>query len=476
MTPAPSGADSPPLPPGFLASLRSVFPPGDLRTDPETLEGYASDETEGLHVLPAAVVFARRTSQVSQLLSLATRHGVPVTPRTGGTCVTGGAVPLPGGVVLTLEKMDRILEIDGENMSAVVEPGVVTGEFQRAVEEEGLFFPPDPASLDSCTIGGNVAECAGGPRAAKYGVTKNFVTGLEFVLPTGEVTRWGGKLRKDVAGYDVGSLVIGSEGTLAVVTEITLRLLPRPAVSTDLWVPFGSIEEASRAAVAVMLARLGPAAMEFMDPVCLAATRDFTGRTLPHRGEAGAVLLVQMDGPNPVEVERAFEEAGGIFLEGGALEVYVAGSSSEKERMWEFRRKLREALLARCPGKFSEDVVVPPVRIPGLLELLKETGERWGVEMACFGHIGDGNVHVNVLPGGLDAAGWDRAKEPVMRAVFDAAVSLGGTLSGEHGIGTTKRDFMSLRFTPEQMALMRRIKKAFDPAGILNPGKIFTLE
>jgi glycolate oxidase len=347
---------------------------------------------------------------------------------------------------------------------------VITGVLHRAVEEKGLFYPPDPASLDSCTLGGNVAECAGGPRALKWGVTKAFVTGLEVVFPDGGIARIGGKLRKNVTGYDLIGLLVGSEGTLGVVTEITLRLVPRPAVTVDFLAPFPSIEAAARTVACIVRSGEVPAVVEFMDRACVRAAEAFLGRELPFR-EAGAQLLVELAGRTDEEVSSALERVGGICLEGGACEVFVAPSASMRERMWEMRRKLREALLARCPTKFSEDVAVPPSRLPELLRRVEEIGVAAGVETACFGHVGDGNVHVNVLRGALDVAEWKRAKPALVEQVLRASLALEGTLSGEHGIGITKRAFLPLALPAPALEAMRAIKRALDPNGIMNPGK-----
>jgi glycolate oxidase len=456
--PAPSGmpGDPPggdpafvPLSAGTLRRLEAIAGKGSVFTDPDSLDRYGRDKTEGLSSAPEAVVRVSSAAEVAAVL---------------------GAVPLFGGVVLSLERMDRILEIDPENLAAVVQPGVITGNLHRAVEERGLFYPPDPASLDSCTLGGNVAECAGGPRALRWGVTKHFVTGLEVVFPDGGIARIGGKLRKNVTGYDLIGLLVGSEGTLGVVTEITLRLLPKPAVTLDFLAPFRSMDAAARTVAAIVRSGEAPAVVEFMDRPCVAAAEAFLGRELPFR-EAEAQLLVELAGRTQEEVDSALERVGGLCMGGGAFEVFVAPSASMRERIWEMRRNLREALLARCSTKFSEDVAVPPSRLPELLRRVAAIGEEAGVETACFGHVGDGNVHVNVLRGSLPPEEWKRAKPALVEKVLRAAVELEGTLSGEHGIGITKRAFLGLALPAPALEAMRAIKRALDPNGILNPGK-----
>jgi len=453
-----------------LARLRRIVGEAWVRGDPEGLEPYAKDETEGLACMPEAVVKPSCVEEVSATLALAHAHPFAVTPRTGGTGVTGGAVPLAGGIVLSLERMDRILEIDEENFFAVMEPAVITGALQRAVEEKGLFYPPDPASLDSCTIGGNVAECAGGPRALKWGVTRNFVAGLQVVFADGRVSRLGGKLRKNVTGYDLIGLLVGSEGTLGVVTEITLRLLPRPGATLDLLAPFPSLEAACAAVPAMARGDEVPAVVEIMDALCLEAASDFLHKEMPFP-EARAQLLVQLTGRNEEAVSQSMERAGEALLESGALDVLVAPSASMRERMWETRRQLREALLHRCPTKFSEDVCAPPARMPALIRRMKALAGEAGVEIACFGHAGDGNIHVNVLQGALSDEAWAQARPGLVRRVLEEAAQLEGTLSGEHGIGCTKRDHLSLVLDEPALEAMRAIKRALDPKGILNPGK-----
>ncbi|MHC4599763.1 MAG: FAD-binding oxidoreductase [Planctomycetota bacterium] len=453
-----------------IERLRGIVGGANVLVSAEGRETYATDETEELRFPPEVVVKADTADQVSAVLRLANEKGFPVTPRTGGTGVTGGALAVRGGVVLTLERMDRILEIDRDNFSAVVQPGVITGNLQRAVEDVGLFYPPDPASLDSCTIGGNVAECAGGPRALKWGVTRNFVTGLEVVFPTGGIARLGGKLRKNVTGYDLIGLMVGSEGTLGVVTEITLRLLPKPSHTADLLVPFSTLAEAATTVARMVRGNDVPAVVEFMDDLCTEAAARFLKREVPFPG-AEAQLLIQLAGSTEAEVSGALERVGKVCLDGGARDVLVASSASMRERIWEMRRQLREALLARCKTKFSEDVAVPPAVLPELIRRLKALGKEASIEVACFGHVGDGNIHANVLQGSLSERAWREGKPGWIRRVLEIAVELGGTLTGEHGIGCTKREFLDLALPGPAREAMRAIKKALDPAGILNPGK-----
>lgn len=453
-----------------IKELKELF--GDkFSTLPETLEKYSRDETSNLEAKPEAVLFAEETGDVSKLLKYCSENEIPVTPRGTGTGVSGGALAIAGGVLLTLERMNKILEIDRENRMAVLQPGVITGELHKAVEKKGLFYPPDPASLESCSIGGNVIEGAGGPRAVKYGTTKDYVTGLEFVIPTGDVLRVGGKLRKNVTGYNLIGIMIASEGTLGIVTEITLRLLPLPKVRTDLLVPFESFQQAAHTINDIHKTGIIPAVIEFMEQRALEIVEDYLDSKLPVPG-AGAYLMIGLDGTDKGSVEGDYEKVGSVCLENGAVDVFVAEGTEMKQRLWKTRRSLHDALHHLSPEMEREDVVVPVARIEDLLKGVDAIRKQSKVEVVAFGHAGDGNVHVNILRGKLDDETWVKERKRVLDGLFKLVVSLGGTLSGEHGIGVVKREFMPLVTSEAERELYKRLKNAFDPEGILNPGKI----
>jgi glycolate oxidase len=394
-------------------------------------------------------------------------------PRGAGTGYTGGAVPVRGGIVLSLERFNRIVEIDEGNLVAIVQPCVITGDLQDAVERLGLFYPPDPASLRQSTIGGNIAECAGGPRAFKYGVTRQYVLGLEAVLPTGEVIRTGGKVVKNVAGYDLTQLLIGSEGTLAIVTEATLRLVPKPTAVATLQAAFAGINAAVRAVTEIVRARVIPATIELIDRDSLAAVEAMASDASLAPAGAGAVLLIDIDGsPEQVggdlaRVEEACRRAG--------AEVRQATTRVEADRLWELRRQMTYALRSPDVVKLNNDIVVPKARIPELFELITELKSRYRLRIPAFGHIGDGNIHVNVMVPRGDGYAMERGQQAVA-ALFAGVVALEGSITGEHGIGFSKAPFLDLAVGADAIDLMRRIKSAFDPAGILNPGKIFPEE
>ena len=456
----------------IVAALQQIVGQEDVLVDDDALERYSHDETVGLRASPEVVVRVVSAAQVSEVLKLAQVNKIPVTPRGAGYGLSGGAVPVCGGIVLSTEKMDRILEIDRVNLMATVEPGVITGEIHRAVEEEGLFYPPDPASLDSCTIGGNVAEGAGGPRAVKYGITKDYVCGLEAVLPSGEIITCGGKLVKDVTGYSLIQLLIGSEGTLAIVTKIILRLLPLPKVQVDLLVPFDSIEAAADTVSDIIAHRILPTTMEFMERDSLLAVERLLGKKVPF-SEAAAQLLIQLDGNIPEGVDADLEVIGDLCLEHGAQDVLVAKDRPTRDRLWEARRLIIDSLNHESPVNHMEDVVVPRSEIPRLLGGIQDIARQHGIRIVSFGHAGDGNVHVNVLKESLADDRWEELLPMVTGDIYRLSLSLGGAITGEHGVGATRRGYLGMALDQVQIELMRRIRGVFDPNSILNPGKIF---
>ena len=451
--------------------LARILGPGRIVTDPEILATYGRDETSDLCAMPDALIRAESADEVSAVLRFCQDRLIPVVPRGAGTGVTGGAVPVQGGVVLSLERMNRILEIDRENMTATVEPGAITRDIQEAARAEGLMYPPDPASLDTCSIGGNVAENAGGPRAVKYGTTKDYVLGLEFVLPGGRIITTGGKIVKNATGYNLAGIIVGSEGTLAVITKIILRLIPAPLHSTDILIPFPSIKEAARAVHGMLVERIVPATIEFMERDAIVLVGSFLGGSIPFP-EAGAHLLVQVDGPSEEAVHREMERIGslpGVNRES----IIVAETPLQRERLWKTRRSIREAIHAASPVFLAEDCVVPRSKIPEFLGDLKALFESLGLRSVMFGHAGDGNVHIDVLKGDREDRAWREGLPGLKREIYRRAIALGGTITGEHGIGCVRKDYLGLALSDGEIALLGRIKKAFDPEGILNPGKIF---
>jgi glycolate oxidase len=456
----------------LVDSLRQIVGAANVITGSEGMEPYTHDEVVGLRAEPEVVVLARSADHVSRLMRLAQRERVPVTPRGAGMGLSGGAVPVQAGIVLSLEKMNRIVELDRENLMITVEPGVITGDIHRAVEAERLFYPPDPASLDSCTIGGNVAAGAGGPRAVKYGVTKDYVCGLEAVLPSGEIITCGGKLVKNVTGYDLIQLLIGSEGTLAVVTRIILRLLPLPKVRVDLLVPYDEFQAAAATVSDIIAHRVLPATIEFMERDSMLAVERLLEREVPF-SEAEAHLLIQLDGSSQAAVDEDLNLVGDLCLERGAQDVLVARDQRTRDRLWEARRLIIDALNNESPVNHMEDVVVPRAAIPALLTGIKETAARHAVRIISFGHAGDGNVHLNVLKDNMEDADWGVVTQSVTEEIYRLTLSLGGMITGEHGIGVTRRRYLPMALEEEQIRLMRHIKAIFDPHELLNPGKIF---
>ena len=456
------------LPPAFVSSLRASLGQRSIRDRATDLEPYAADAL-GIGAPPDLVVIPENTEDVSTIARLCHEYRVPLVVRGAGTGYTGGAVPTHGGVVLSMEQLHRILEIDEVNLLAIVEPNVITGELQRAVEAVGLFYPPDPASLDMSSIGGNVAECAGGPRAFKYGTTKRYVLALEAVLPDGQVIHTGSKAVKNVVGYDLTQLLVGSEGTLAIITKITLRLIPKPPARETLAASFQTIDGAVDAVTALLNERVVPAAIELIDGYCLRAAESHIGKRV---AEGEALLIVECDG-TPAAVEEEIGRVKRACSAVGAMHIKRAANEADREELWTIRRQVSLALRATGLRKINHDVVVPRGRIPELFDAVDELRREFALDIACFGHAGDGNIHVNLMIHPDDADEVARSKQ-AERLLFERVIELEGSISGEHGIGFAKAPYLSLELDAAQIALLKRVKHAFDPHGILNPGKIFS--
>jgi glycolate oxidase len=449
--------------------LSDVVGADHVRTDAASLQRYGQDAL-GIGHPPDLVLLPANTREIAAIARLCHEHRIPLVARGAGTGYTGGAVPTRGGVVVSMERLNRIIEIDEANLLAVVEPGVVTGDLQRAVESVGLFYPPDPASLETSSIGGNVAECAGGPRGFKYGNTRRYVLALEAVLPSGEVIETGSKAVKNVVGYDLTQLLVGSEGTLAIVTKVTLRLIPKPPVRATLMALFTDIQAAVDAVTGLIGRRIVPVTLELIDAEALIAVSAHVGREMAPSG-TGAMLLVEVDGTQ-VAVDEEIDQVAHACRDVGAIRVVPAADDEERDRLWTTRRLISMALRSTGLLKINHDVVVPRGRVPELFSVLDELREEYRLKIVAFGHAGDGNIHVNLMIDPNDPDQRTRAKA-AERVLFERVVALEGSISGEHGIGFAKAPYLPIELSPEEIALMKRVKGAFDPNGILNPGKIF---
>jgi len=421
-------------------------------------------------VAPDMVVFPSSAEEVSQILILANRHVFPVIPRGQGTGLTGGSVSVNGGVVLVFTRMNKILEIDTENLIAIVEPGAITFEIQEEVARYGLFYPPDPASYKYSSIGGNAAECAGGPNSLKYGVTRDYVLGLEVVQPTGEIINTGVKTMKGVVGYDLTRLFVGSEGTLGVITKIILKLIPLPEAKATILALFREVEEAAESVSAIIAARIVPSAIEFMDKASIKCSEQANPMGFPEG--LGGLLLIEVDGDNE-SIQSQAKKVQKIILEKNAVQCTMTQDPKEADTLWKARRTLSQATYNLNPVKIAEDVVVPRSKIPTLIRALEEMEKRFGIPILSFGHAGDGNFHVSIM---IKDTPEDREKaEEAVKEIFTETIKLGGTLSGEHGIGLSKAAYLGMELSPEVMNTMKKIKRLFDPNNILNPGKIFAV-
>ena len=457
-----------PLTEEIVKELESILGAKNVILDKEKMENYSHDETpEEYAHMPEVVITPTTTEQISEVMKLANKHLIPVTPRGAGSGLSGGAIPTFGGILLSVEKMNKVIEIDYDNMMIVVEPGLVTNEIN------GLFFAGYPMSLLTCYIGGNIAENAGGGKAIKYGVTGQYIMGLEVVTPTGEIVELGGKNVKDVTGYDIKKLMIGSEGTLGVITKAIIKLSPKPKFATDLLVLFEDVESAIKI-VPTIISEGGivPTSIEFMDKLSVHTTCDYLNEHLPYQ-KAGSMLLIEVDGTNESVVELDAETIGELCLEHGAIEVYVADNYTTQERVWSVRRNIAEAFMVYSPEQSLEDIVVPIGNIAKLMPEIDKISKKYGIKMPSYGHAGDGNLHTTLVKDpDMTMDEWFEVEDKVLKELYDAVYKLGGKLSGEHGIGLKRMKFMKDHLSETELMLMKKIKQAFDPNYIMNPGKI----
>jgi len=451
----------------WWSALQRLLPAARLRRDAGALSDYGHDESDYGQFPPNVVALAETAAEVAEIFKLGQRFGIPITPCGARSGKSGGSLPLEGGIALSLELMNQIKSISVEDLVAVVQPGVITGEFMKAVEAKGLFYPPDPNSLAFCTLGGNIAENAGGPRALKYGVTREYVLGLEWVLPNGEILRVGRQTIKGVAGYDLVGLFVGSEGTLGVATEITLQLLPLPKRVQTTLVLFRSVLDAANAVSATLAQGILPRCLELLDEICIGAVN---GHGFHFAEQVGAAILAEVDGNVEEALFNELSAFGSICEANGAVETLVAQDEQQRANLWAIRRELSNSLRRLRADKVSEDIAVPRSRIPEAVQHFKKIGEELGLTIATYGHAGDGNLHANILfDGARERPTVERAVERILRYT----VSVGGTITGEHGIGIAKREYLRFEQPEPLIQLQRSIKHFFDPSGVLNPGKIF---
>lgn len=458
--------------PAFIQDLRSNISEQILFYDEESLNDYSHDHTEDLHFLPEIVIKPYSVEEVQWIVKCCSKHQVPITPRGAGTGLSGGALPVYGGVLLSMERMNKILSIDEENLQAIVEPGVINEALQIAVKEKNLFYPPDPASKGSCSLGGNIAENAGGPKAVKYGVTSHYVLNLEMVLPNGEIMWTGANTLKNATGLNITQLVVGSEGTLGIVTKIVLKLIPLPQKNILLWVPFTNAIDACKAVTSIFMAGVVPSCIEFIERDALVCAYTFLNKKIDFDDDVNAVLLIEVDGNYDEMLFKDCEIISEITLLHHGKDAFLAESSEQKEQWWRIRRCIGEAVKYNSIYK-EEDTVVSRAYLPQLLAGVKEIGLKYGFKSVCYGHAGDGNLHVNILRGELTSEQWSSIDTNGIPEIFKLCKQLGGTISGEHGIGYVQKKYMNIIFSEAELNIMRSIKKVFDPQGIMNPEKIF---
>jgi glycolate oxidase len=443
----------------------------NVYNDEYTLEVCSKDNTEKLTFLPEIVVKPKDKYEISEILKYANEHRIPVTPRGGGTGLSGGALPVKGGIVLSVERMNKILNIDRKNFFVETEPGVITQTLQDELENNGLFYPVDPASRGSCFIGGNIAENSGGPRALKYGVTKDYVLGLEFVSAQGEIINTGSRTLKNTTGYNLSQLITGSEGTLGIVTKITLKILSKPKFRKLMLIAFDSVENCIEAVSEIFIEGVQPSALEFLEKSAVKATENHLGKPFPN-SDAEAQLLVEVDGMSEELLYQQLQAVSDVAEKFNPSGMIVAEDNAKMEEIWALRRAVGEAVKSICEYK-EEDTVVPRYRMPELLKGVKEICRGYGIRAICYGHAGDGNLHINILRDELSEDEWINRIPEAVKEIFKLTVSLGGTITGEHGIGYSQKPYIGIALSPQEIELQKNIKKLFDPNNILNPGKIF---
>jgi len=459
--------------PQILEQFKLIVGSEYIFTDADSIEKYGKDETEQLHYAPQVIVKPRQASEIAQLLKICNEHLIPVTPRGAGTGLTGGALPHLGGLVISMERFNTILEIDERNLQVTTEPGVITEMLQDAVKEKGLFYPPDPASKGSCFIGGNISENSGGPKAVKYGVVKDYVLNLEVVLPNGEIIWTGSNVLKNATGYNITQLIVGSEGTLGIVTKIVLRLIPHPKFDLLMLAPFNSLEKASEAVSAIFRAGITPSAMELMeiDAITL-ASKILDSTAIPLTENLAAHLIIEVDGNNMDVLMSEMEAISEVLSQFDAGELFFADDAQQKNELWKIRRKANEAAVM-AGYTIEEDTVVPRAELPRLIKGAKELGVQNGFKVVCYGHAGDGNLHIRINHPTIKKSYGSDEMNAILKKLFELVKELGGTISGEHGIGLIQKSYMPVLFDEVSLELMRGIKNTFDPNHILNSGKIF---
>lgn len=456
----------------ILNEISAIVGAGNVFTGTDELERYSHDETEDLVYYPQAVARPADAGQISRLMKLCSEHLIPVTPRGGGTGLSGGALPVKGGLLISMEKFNRIIEIDERNLQATVEPGVITEELINAVAEKGLLYPVDPSSKGTCFIGGNIAHGSGGPRVVKYGTIREYVLNLEVVLPDGGIIWTGANTLKYASGYNLTQLMIGSEGTLGIITKAVLKLIPKPSQNLVMLASFAANEPACAAVSGIFMAGVIPSALEFMERRGLEWVIEYDHFQFDLKPDVKAFLMIELDGNDADMLMQEAERVNAVLELNGCTDVLFADTAAQKETIWRMRRVLPLSVKSNSIYK-EEDTVVPRAELPRLIRGIKAIGSRYGFDSVCYGHAGDGNLHVNIIKGAMSDEDWNTKLKQGVREIFELAVSLGGTISGEHGIGAVQREFMDIKYPRVHLDLMKGIKHIFDPKGILNPEKIF---